>query len=61
MGEHGEWTNVERPMPVFMADGVEPRQPWNVVRGAVASGVAGGWRKTMGKPWENHGKMVGKW
>lgn len=23
MGEHGEWTNVERPMPVFMADGVD--------------------------------------
>lgn len=23
MGEHGEWTPVEKPMPVFMADGVD--------------------------------------
>lgn len=23
MGEHGEWTPLEKPMPVFMADGVD--------------------------------------
>ena len=40
LGEGGEWTPVEKPMPVFVTDGVEPRQRGGLRTGKTAAGGA---------------------